>query len=95
MITVAILTISDKGARGERVDESGRLLRQLVEKLPGKVIAYEIIPDTRPLIAIGAEAAAFHDKLASGNRRRRPHIRNLRARTALTSTKCHRILTQN
>ena len=47
MITVAILTISDKGARGERVDESGKLLHQLVEKLPGKVIAYEVIPDKR------------------------------------------------
>ena len=51
MITVAILTISDKGARGERVDESGTLLHQLVEKLPGKVVAYEVIPDKRPVIA--------------------------------------------
>ena len=51
MITVAILTISDKGARGERVDESGKLLHQLVEKLPAKVIAYEVIPDKRAIIA--------------------------------------------
>lgn len=51
MITVAILTISDKGARGERVDESGTLLHRLVEKLPSKVVAYEIIPDKRVLIA--------------------------------------------
>jgi len=44
-IKVAILTISDKGSRGERKDESGPLIREMVSPLPAKVIKYEIIPD--------------------------------------------------
>ncbi|MBI3359466.1 MAG: MogA/MoaB family molybdenum cofactor biosynthesis protein [Nitrospirae bacterium] len=50
MYSVGILTISDKGAAGEREDQSGRLLHQLVEALPGKVICYEIVPDEQEKI---------------------------------------------
>jgi len=45
MYAVGILTISDKGAAGTREDESGRLLHEWVEALPGKVVVYKIIPD--------------------------------------------------
>ena len=41
---IGILTLSDKGARGERVDESGPLLSQMVSEL-GDVVRYQIIPD--------------------------------------------------
>lgn len=41
---VAILTLSDKGSRGERVDESGEVLRQMAAGL-GPVCLYEVIPD--------------------------------------------------
>ncbi|MFO7765767.1 MAG: MogA/MoaB family molybdenum cofactor biosynthesis protein [Pelovirga sp.] len=41
---VGILTLSDKGARGERDDESGPLLTRMVSEL-GDVVRYQIIPD--------------------------------------------------
>ncbi|MFQ5781376.1 MAG: molybdenum cofactor biosynthesis protein B, partial [Nitrospiria bacterium] len=56
MFSVGVLTVSDKGAIGEREDASGLLLHQLVDALPGKVIAYEIVPD---------EAEAIRNKLIS------------------------------
>lgn len=45
MIKVAIVTVSDKGARGEREDKSGRVIEDLMEKFGGKKVLYEIIPD--------------------------------------------------
>jgi len=50
IFSVGILTISDKGASYERADQSGLLLHQLVEALPGKVICYEIVPDEEKII---------------------------------------------
>ncbi|MBW6508936.1 MAG: MogA/MoaB family molybdenum cofactor biosynthesis protein [Desulfuromonadales bacterium] len=41
---IGILTLSDKGARGERIDESGPLLSSMVAGL-GDVARYQIIPD--------------------------------------------------
>ena len=41
---IGVLTLSDKGARGEREDESGRVLRAMVADL-GTVARYAIIPD--------------------------------------------------
>lgn len=41
---IGILTLSDKGSRGERIDESGPLLSQMVAPL-GVVVRYQIIPD--------------------------------------------------
>lgn len=51
MITVGILTISDKGSRGEREDLSGIEIRKLLETLPAEVLHYEIIPDETDIIA--------------------------------------------
>jgi len=45
MITAAIITMSDKGSRGERVDESGAAIREALAALPAEVVAYEVIPD--------------------------------------------------
>jgi molybdenum cofactor synthesis domain-containing protein len=50
-IRVAILTVSDKGHRGERVDETGPELAGLVRADGMEVVAAEIVPDERPLIA--------------------------------------------
>ncbi|MBI5096469.1 MAG: molybdenum cofactor biosynthesis protein, partial [Nitrospirae bacterium] len=50
MINVAVLTMSDKGSRGERVDESGRLICEMVKDISGKVVAHEIIPDDQKII---------------------------------------------
>jgi molybdenum cofactor synthesis domain-containing protein len=41
---IGVLTLSDKGARGEREDESGRLLQELVRGL-GTVEAYAVVAD--------------------------------------------------
>jgi molybdenum cofactor synthesis domain-containing protein len=45
MITAAILTISDKGSRGEREDLSGEEIRTMLARLPADIKAYEIVPD--------------------------------------------------
>ena len=50
MFKVAILTISDKGSKGEREDSSGPLIREMVKDLPAEVIRYEIIPDEKEMI---------------------------------------------
>jgi molybdopterin adenylyltransferase len=45
VFSVGILTISDKGSRGEREDLSGPEIRKMIAPLPAQVIAYEIVPD--------------------------------------------------
>lgn len=47
MFKVAILTISDRGSKGEREDASGPLIQEMVKDIPAQVIHYEIIPDER------------------------------------------------
>ncbi|MHB1397920.1 MAG: MogA/MoaB family molybdenum cofactor biosynthesis protein [Trichloromonadaceae bacterium] len=47
--SIGVLTLSDKGSRGEREDESGRVLRQMVADL-GSVDRYEVIPDDQERI---------------------------------------------
>ena len=37
MFKVAILTISDRGSKGEREDSSGPLIQEMVKNLPGEV----------------------------------------------------------
>ncbi|MCC6503057.1 MAG: molybdopterin adenylyltransferase [Deltaproteobacteria bacterium] len=50
MVTVGILTMSDKGSRGEREDLSGREIERMVKELPAEVRAYEVIPDETDII---------------------------------------------
>jgi molybdopterin adenylyltransferase len=42
--TIGVLTLSDKGARGEREDLSGQIVREMVAPL-GEVVRYLVIPD--------------------------------------------------
>jgi molybdopterin adenylyltransferase len=42
---VGILTVSDKGSRGEREDRSGPAVRRIVEGAGGEVVRTEIVPD--------------------------------------------------
>lgn len=51
MIRVAILTASDKGARGEREDLSASVIRELVARIEGEVVAYAVVPDDREILA--------------------------------------------
>ena len=47
MYTVGIITSSDKGSKGERVDESGQLIKEIVERYNMKVEKYIILPDDK------------------------------------------------
>jgi molybdopterin adenylyltransferase len=49
MITAAVLTLSDKGSRGERTDESGPAISGMLDGI-GKVKFYDILPDERDVI---------------------------------------------
>ena len=44
---VGILTVSDKGARGEREDRSGPAIREMIEAAGGEVVRARIVPDER------------------------------------------------
>ncbi len=48
---VGILTVSTKGARGERADTSGAAIRELLAPLGATVVHYQIVPDDRATIA--------------------------------------------
>src|SRR5205085_11024378 len=44
-IRAAVLTVSDRGARGERVDESGELLAELLSEAGAKVVVKDMVSD--------------------------------------------------
>jgi molybdenum cofactor synthesis domain-containing protein len=50
-IRTAILTVSDKGNRGERTDTAGPALAELIEPLGALVVCRDIVPDERGLIS--------------------------------------------
>lgn len=50
MFSVGIITASDKGARGERKDESGTLIATMLQGLGG-VKYYAVLPDDRQQLA--------------------------------------------
>lgn len=47
---VAVLTISDRCAKGQKEDKSGRIIQEIIKSLPGKIIKYEIVPDEPQII---------------------------------------------
>ena len=61
MIKIGILTISDKGSRGEREDLSGKVIKEVIRKINGEVKYYQIIPDEKDIIQ--AELIKAVDKL--------------------------------
>jgi len=50
MFTGGILTVSDKGARGERQDKSSKVIRKCLTPLDIQWERYEIVPDVRESI---------------------------------------------
>ncbi len=50
MFTVGILTISDKGSRGERQDKSGEVIREIMSSFGAHIANYGIIPDEKEVI---------------------------------------------
>jgi molybdopterin adenylyltransferase len=59
---VVILTISDRGSKGEREDSSGPLIREMIRDLPAEIIHYEIIPDEQEKIVEALKKSADHLK---------------------------------
>jgi len=51
MLNLGILTISDKGWRGQRQDKSGEAIRNSLSLLDNRVVKYEVIPDEMDIIA--------------------------------------------
>ena len=51
MLNFGILTISDKGWRGQRYDESGKTIRDRLSSLDSCVVKYEVVPDEKDVIA--------------------------------------------
>lgn len=50
MISVAVLTLSDKGSRGEREDLGGPLIIEIMKGIGASVSIYEVIPDERDML---------------------------------------------
>lgn len=46
-ITVGIITVSDKGSKGERADASGPAIQEMVAQIAGAVEKYVIVPDEK------------------------------------------------
>ncbi len=59
---IGVLTLSDKGARGEREDESGRLLGEMVRGL-GEILCYQVIPDEQVTISSMLKSWSDEQKL--------------------------------
>jgi molybdenum cofactor synthesis domain-containing protein len=51
MLTVGVLTISDRGWRGEREDRSGETIKRMLAALDAHILRYEIVPDEKEIIS--------------------------------------------
>lgn len=51
MYRVGIITASDKGSKGERVDESGPKIKQIVSEFGYEVVYYKVLPDDKDVIS--------------------------------------------
>lgn len=51
LIKAGILTASDKGYAGQRIDESGKTIIKMLEQIQAEVKEYVIVPDERDVIA--------------------------------------------
>jgi molybdopterin adenylyltransferase len=50
MITAAVLTLSDRGSRGERMDQSGPAIEEMLGSIGGRVATSEVLPDEKDLL---------------------------------------------
>lgn len=54
-IRAAVITLSDKGSKGERSDESGPVIREMIAGIGASTVYYEILPDEKDLIVKALE----------------------------------------
>lgn len=50
MITAGVITLSDKGSRGERVDLSGPEVTRMLKEIGIETTCYEVVPDEADII---------------------------------------------
>ena len=62
IIKTAVITISDKGSKGERVDKSGEVIKEMIKEFDGELVEYNIIPDEREIISKELKIIADSDK---------------------------------
>ena len=62
--TAAVITVSDKGARGERVDTSGPAVREILERAGFRVVHTAILPDEQEQIRSELIRCADEKKIA-------------------------------
>ena len=63
MFTAGILTISDKGSRGERQDKSGEVIHEILSSIDISIVNYAIVPDEKELIVEKLVRWVDEDKL--------------------------------
>ena len=61
MITVAVITLSDKGSKGEREDASGPLIQSMLKSIAAEIKYTDIMPDEKDLIK--AKLIQYSDKV--------------------------------
>jgi len=61
--SVGVLTVSDKGYRGERRDTSGPAIAEMIATIGGKLDRYEVVPDEAHAIAERLRAWADDEAL--------------------------------
>jgi molybdopterin biosynthesis enzyme MoaB len=60
LFSAGIITVSDKGSRGEREDLSGPAIKELLTSLPAEVKFSAVIPDDTAVIAATLRAMIGH-----------------------------------
>lgn len=63
MLTVGVITASDKGSSGEREDRSGKVICELVEAAGYVVKTYKILPDTQEILKSNMIAMCDEEKI--------------------------------
>ena len=51
LFSVGILTVSDKGSQGQRLDRSGEVIRENLSRMDSRLVKYEVVPDEIQVIA--------------------------------------------
>lgn len=51
MIRAGIITASDKGYAGERIDESGKVIAEMLKGIDAEIVEYKVLPDERDILA--------------------------------------------
>lgn len=60
-INAAVITVSDRSARGEQEDVSGAVLVELLSEMGARIVAREIVPDDLEPLSERLRAHAGHD----------------------------------